>query len=340
MNSRLLSLIVSLVALLASADFARSQSTIELRSTVKAATDAPITLATVAILSGSDAETLGNIELAGPAGGSGQRVITVQDVRRAIDEHGKVNWGRIMLRGSRCTVLTAAPPAKSVSAAKKAELPPKPVDPNSVRAAVSERICRIVQAEPANLRLSYAPEDDEFLNESLIGRTLEIKPTASSDKLPLALTIYEKDRVVGSRSIRVGVLVSKTVVIAATAKTRGDTIDRNDVTTDEQWIGPNVKAASPEQVIGAAAQNKIATGQIIGVTDVAPAVIVAKGEQVSVSCISGSVVLTTKARAMSSGRIGEVIQFQALDDKRTFPARMSGRGRAVVAVESPSETNP
>lgn len=333
MISRRLRLIASLVVLVASAKSALAQSVIELRSNAKVASGTPITLSQVAILTGSDAEAFGGVAISTPA--NGQKAITIQDVRRALDGQGRVNWGRIMLRGSRCSILMAEVSATKTIAAQKAKEPQaKPVDPNSVRAAVSERIGRMVQAEPANLRLSFSPEDDEFLNATLTGRTLELKPTASSDKLPMALTIYEKDRIVGSRNVRVGVLVRKTVVIAAVSKSRGETIDRDDVTADEQWVGPNVKAAPPDQVIGSAAQGKIATGQIIGISDVAPAIIVTKGEQVAISCVSGSIVLTTKARAMASGRIGEVIQFQALDDKRTFFARMNGRGRAVVTVEA------
>lgn len=341
MTPRLLSLIAALLALALSANAARGQSSIELRATAKVIPGTPITLAQIATLTGPEAEALADVSISAPA--NGQKGITIQDVRRALDDHGKINWGRLTLRGSRCAVSTNEPATKAIASAKAVEPAAKPVDPNSIRAAVSERICRIVQTDPANIRLTYAPEDDEFLSAPLTGRTLELKPTASGDKLPLSLTVYEKDRIVGSRNIRVGVLVRKTVVIAAAAKSRGETVNRDDVTTDEQWIGPNLKPASPDQVFGAAAQNKIATGQIINVSDVAPATIVNKGEIVAISCVSGSVVLTTKARAMSAGRVGEVIPFQALDDKRTFQARMNARGRAVVTADgSPqnSENNP
>ncbi len=342
MTPRLLSLIAALLALALSANTALGQSSIELRSTAKVIPGTPITLSQIAVLAGPEAEALADVTISAPA--NGQKGITIQDVRRALDDHGKINWGRLTLRGSRCSVNINEPSKKAIASAKAVEAIAKPVDPNSIRAAVSERICRIVQTDPANIRLTYAPEDDEFLSAPLKGRTLELKPTASSDKLPLSLTVYEKDRIVGTRNIRVGVLVRKTVVISAAAKSRGETINRDDVTTDEQWIGPNLKPASPDQVMGAAAQNKIATGQIINVSDVAPANIVNKGEIVSISCVSGSVMLSTKARALSAGRVGEVIPFQALDDKRIFQARMNARGRAVVTAEAStpqnSENNP
>lgn len=325
-----------LVALLGAALFAgreaAAQSVIELRTTARAASGAPVTLAQVASLTGAEALALGAVKVA-ELNASGQKVVTLQEIRRALDAQGRINWGRITVRGSKCTISIAQDAPAKPAQAKAAEQPAKPADPASIRSAVAERISRLVQAEPADLRLTFAPDDDELLNTSTTGRTLEIKPTAVSDKLPLALTLYDKDRIVANKTIRVGVLVRKTVVIAATPKSRGDTISQDDVTTDEQWVGPNLKPAAPEQVIGAAAQGRIAPGQIVGISDVAPAVIVSKGELVYVSCVSGTVVVSTRARAMSAGRLGEVIQFQALDDKRTFFARMNARGRAVVTVE-------
>jgi flagella basal body P-ring formation protein FlgA len=303
-----------------------AQSIIELRSSARVEAGAAVSLAQIATLHGADATALGEVVIA-EKGSSRAAKVTVQDVRRIL-EMGKVNWGRVTLRGSVCTLVApapvkvAAPPV--VNAAVLSE------DPNSVKRAVADRISRLVQADAESVRLAFDNDDADILNLPTSGRTLEVKPTAASDKLPLALTLYEGDRIVASKSIRVGVLVKRSVVIAAAAKSRGETIAQGDVTIDEQWVGPNVKAATPESVIGASAQGRIGTGQIIRLGDVAPAMIVAKGEQVTVSCVSGSVVLTTKARAMSGGRVGDVIQFQGLEDKRTFAARMSGKGRAVV----------
>jgi len=65
---------------------------------------------------------------------------------------------------------------------------------------------------------------------------------------------------------------------------------------------------------------------------VAPTVAVAKGDIVAIRCISGTVVLSTRARAMATGRDGELVQFQALDSKRTFFARMDGKGHATVVA--------
>lgn len=327
----------AILAVLLFAGLGRAQSTIELKSSVRLEPREAVTLADVATLSGAEAVSLGGVTLFA-ADQSRASKLSIQDLRRILGQQPDVNWGRITLRGSTCSILSPVTDTKKQVVAR-ASAPAASTDPNSVRRAVADRIARIVQAEPEALRLTFESSDDELLNQSIGGRTLEIKPTASSDRLPLALTLYEGDRIVTNKTIRVGVLVRRKVVIAAAAKTRGELIAEGDVTVDEQWVGPNLKPASPEAVIGSASQGRIATGQIIGVGDVAAPLIVQKGEQVSVSCVSGSIVLTTKARAMAPGRVGDVIAFQGLEDKRTFTARMSGRGRAVVtAGPASSET--
>jgi flagella basal body P-ring formation protein FlgA len=301
---------------------ARGQGLIEMKSVARVAPGSPVTLADVATLSGDEAIALAHIEVL-PAAPAPSR-LTIAQLRRRLGEERGVNWGRITLRGSTCTVQALDPAPKSAAPTPRVGTPAVP-DPNSVRQAVSDRIARILQAGARDLRLTFDAADDEFLNQTTTGRTLEIKPTASSDRLPLALTLYEGDRIVASRSIRVGVLVRRNVVIAAASKSRGETIAESDVTIDEQWVGPNVNAA---------AQGRIAAGQVILSGSIVAPMVVNKGEIVSVSCVSGTVVLTTKARALASARVGDVIQFQGLDDKRTFTARMSGRGRAVVVVET------
>jgi len=71
--------------------------------------------------------------------------------------------------------------------------------------------------------------------------------------------------------------------------------------------------------------------------DVAPATTVSKGDIVMIRCVSGSVALTTRGRAMADGCDGDIVEFQALDSKRVFRARMSGRGCAVISTDGLDE---
>jgi flagella basal body P-ring formation protein FlgA len=164
-----------------------------------------------------------------------------------------------------------------------------------------------------------------------------VKATAMSERLPLAVTLYEGERIVASRTIRATVLVRRTTCVAASALRKGDALTGHDLTTQEQWLPLGVRAAAPDTLVGAVLRSRIAPGQVVSSDDVAPALVASKGDQVTVHCISGGVVVTTRARAMAAAHDGEVIEFQALDSKRRFSARMNGRGRAVVAADGGTE---
>jgi flagella basal body P-ring formation protein FlgA len=128
------------------------------------------------------------------------------------------------------------------------------------------------------------------------------------------------------------------VCTATNPKRKGETLAREDLSTDTQWMPLSSAAATAEQLAGAVLRNRLNPGQAISADDVAPPVVVSKGDQVTVHCISGSVVVTTRARAVTSGHDGEVIEFEALDSKRRFTARMNGKGQAVVAAPQSTET--
>jgi flagella basal body P-ring formation protein FlgA len=156
-----------------------------------------------------------------------------------------------------------------------------------------------------------------------------------SDSLPLAITLYHGDRIVGSRTIRVGVLIRRSVLIAVAPKRRGEVVGHDDVTAEVRWLGPTAPAEDPSEIIGAAAKSRIGIGQLITLRDVMPAIAVDKGDIVAIRCLSGTVAISTRGRALADGRIGDLVQFQALDSKRTFFARMDAPGRAVIAIGTP-----
>ena len=113
-----------------------------------------------------------------------------------------------------------------------------------------------------------------------------------------------------------------------------------DAAIETRWIGPTTPAAGVEDFGSVVRAGKIAAGQLIQDSDLTPAVVVRKGEMVSVSCVAGSVVLKTLARATSDARKGDVIKFESSeraekgkkDAKREFLARVAGPGRAVTTT--------
>lgn len=333
-----------LISILACGHPAFGQSAIELRSSARLTPGKDLVLTDVARLTGADAEAFAHSVIAKAEPAPAPRTLTLDAVRAALESGGRVNWGRIELRGSACQLLA---PIAAPTAAPSAAPAPTPVEdepaPTSVKAAVIARIVQLTQAPRDDLRLTFSPEDRDLLALSTVGRTLEIRPTAVSDRLPLAITVFEGDRILASKSIRVGVLVRRTVFVASEAKRRGDALAPDDYTQETQWVAPTVRPVAPEQLVGAASKGKITPGDVIMADDVMPAIIVSKGEIVAVRCLSGAVSITTRGRAVSAARDGEIVQFQALDSKRLFYARMDGRGRAVAVAgmtPDPSSPNP
>lgn len=336
-------LIVLAVLLLARA--ASGQSSIELRTAASVPDGVPVTLEHVARLDGPDAAALGATVLLEPeqrARGGAESQITLDDIRRALKDK-RVNWGRITLRGAACRLVpfASASPPPAPPPARAAPRATEPIVDGTVRAAAIARLCQVLGVSPPDLEAAFAPEDAGILDLPTAGRTLEIRPIGLSDRLPLAISLYEKDRVVAAKSIRVGVRVRRPVVIIGVDKRRGEMIDPAEVTTESKWLGPGDTPASLEQTVGAGVRSRLDAGQVVLAQDVEPLVAVRKGEVIAIRCISGSLVLSTRGRALAAGKDGELVQFQALDSKRTFYARMDGRGRAIiVARDSPVAAGP
>jgi flagella basal body P-ring formation protein FlgA len=301
---------------------------------------AALTLGDVAVLEGPDAQAMAaRVVVPGSERPSAVQSVSLEQVRKSLEESGRVNWGRISLRGSQCRVSPPPAPPSLIAAAARPGLPASPAldDSACLRGAILRRIGQLAQASPTDLHITFAPEDSEFLALPIAGRTAEVKATAMSERLPLAVTLYEGERIVSSRTIRVTALIRRMVPMAADTKRKGDTLDKDDLSPQEQWLPLGASPANPDQLVGAVLRSRITAGQVISTDDVAPPLVANKGDQVTVHCISGGVVVTTRARAMAPAHDGEVIEFQALDSKRRFSARMNGRGRAVVTADGGPE---
>jgi flagella basal body P-ring formation protein FlgA len=331
---------VIIAAVLALAGVGRAQSVIELRPRALAEPGAPVTLKQVASLTGPDALAAAGTVLAPALPADGELALRIERVREQLSRAG-VRWSRTSLRGGECLVRAQAriTPAPRSPAAPNPQAPVAG-GPGSIRAALITRIARFTQTELDDLRLTFDSSDETFLATAIAGRTVEIKPTAASDRLPLAVTIFEGEHIATARTIRVGVEVRRTVLIAAAAKKKQETLGPEDFTSDTQWLGLSAKPATAEQAIGSALRNRLQPGELITVDDLASPIAVDKGEIVTVRCVSGGIAITTRGRAMAPARDGEMVKLQALDSPRTFSARMDGRGRAVLVSAREREPAP
>lgn len=333
--------VVACCVLMVCAHGALAQGTIELRPVARLAADAPVMLGDVADLRGPDAEALAGVRVDEEplrTMRDGWASVDVALVREALSKRRDVNWARLTLVGRACSIRRDAPRAAEASEPVPEELEggrTGETDPaRCVRGLVTARIAEVLGAGPGRLRVSYEEQDRGILDEPVLGRRVEVQPVGSSDRMPIQVTVFEGERIVASGTVRAGVKVKRPVLVIRRGLARGQAIGAEDFTSDEQWLAPRARPATAARAIGAVTRAALRAGEVLDEQDFEAPLVVRKGELVTVHCLSGLVKVEMVARAMQPGRDGEIVAFQATDSRRTFQARMSGRGRAVVLTDA------
>ncbi|HVZ94263.1 MAG TPA: flagellar basal body P-ring formation chaperone FlgA [Phycisphaerales bacterium] len=319
---------------------------IKLRPEAAVAPADPITLGDIAELNGEDALVLRTFvvtPIAGDITGSrGWTELNMDDVRRTLST-ANVNLTRLALSGGSCTVRLI-----NTVGATPADPAPAPVEPiradaergTTIRAAISRTLVDFLRVPADRLRLTFDARDEAFLARSEPTRRVSITPstTEASSRIAVRVRVFEADRLVDERSVRADAEIYRRVVILQNTVKRKDALTVSDVAESEMWIAPGgtEPVATAEDAIGAVAKSRLDAGSVLRRDALEPAVMVKKGELVSVICISGGVELTTRARAVADGRAGDLVELKTDGAKKTFTARVDGRGRAVVVVEGPT----
>ncbi|MBX3406121.1 MAG: flagellar basal body P-ring formation protein FlgA [Phycisphaeraceae bacterium] len=335
-----IALLAAAIALLAPVRAAHPETTISLRAQARIAdVQLPISLSDVADISGDDAAKWGEVVIADSA--ASRERVTIAEVRSALNRAG-VNWGRMTLRGSVCVLDRPAAPAAStqVPARAQREGPRYAVidvaGAPTIAKAVARRLAAHYSVRPADLQIAFDPADAAMLDAGVAEKhAVEVRPAASptSSRVPVRATIYDGDRVVAEHRVTADVLVMRDVFVAARTIERRESIAEIDIRAERRWLAPGAaRSASPprESTLGAVARARIKEGDIVAQSDVESPVVVRRGEVVYVHCLSGSVAVQARARAMESGREGEVIAFRLEGADDSFAARIAGPGRAVM----------
>lgn len=318
-------------AILSSSKARAEGDVISLRPSVTIDASRQLTLGDVAETSGDEAQKAAGVVVSGDKVTDGTR-IDIPAIRRALELERSVNLGRIRLTGNVCVVRigAAAPPAGVVQVRPGGSVVVTP-GVESVRDRITRHLADLFDIDDADLRLAFDDNDAPLLSRAIGAGTVSIQPQGSGDRVPLAIRVYEGDRLVVSGSIRVGVEVRRAVLVASRPIARGDIVDADSTTRDQQWMPASATPANPEEAMGQLARGPVRAGEVIGKRDIEPPIVVKRGDTVSVDCVCGGVVVRASLRAMESGREGDVIQFKALTSSKTvIRARVSGPGVAVI----------
>ncbi len=300
----------------------------------------PALLRDVATLTGEPALTLASTVIKKAEPGAASFEVTTADIRAALTKR-HANWGRLTLRGSTCQVRTGDRVRSRIDDAKPTESAPATVDltgVQTVRTRMAELVGAMFGVENEDLRLKFEQRDAAILDRVVSGSTrVEIQPgsTASSSRMSYVVWIYEGERLEPTAAtIRVDVLLRKPIVTASREIARGAAVSQADLTEVVQWIAPDGSAAieKSEQAVGMRARRKIPAGTTIRAESLEPPIAAERGDLVKVHCVSGGVVVKAWARAKDKALEGEFVELQMTGSEKTFTARMTGRGVAVMEL--------
>lgn len=310
------------IVLLAVVAGVRADTAVTLKRSAVVGADGPVFVGDVAEVSGDNAPEIGRVALGWGAG----ETRTVEDLRRSLTDAG-VNWGRVTLTGSRC-VLRAAP----------AEGTPRgsahPMGEGMFEALVRERIAAHLEVEASSIRVEIeGMEGLEVFAEARAGRTLDLRPLARGDRIPVRAVVYEGDRVVESRTIRARVLVYAPVWEAKRDLPRGAALEEADLARVSRWVAPSVAGEHAESPCGGRLREGVLRGGEVLASRVRKEPAVRRGDVVVVDVLAGSFKVEMRARARAEALAGDVIELETLHadrrERRVMTARVSGPGRAV-----------
>lgn len=227
--------------------------------------------------------------------------------------------------------VVAAKPVATATAAPSSE--------STMRVIVIDRIAQSMSLDPATMRVRFEGDDAslKFLNDVVPATwSLDIAPIGSglTGRTPVRIEAFEGDRVALRKTVQASVLVRVEQPVATGVLQRGEIVGERDIELQERWLPP-AQARVPEmsELMGAQLKRRIDSGKPIGINDIQSPLVINRGDDVTVQAVSGSIVIKTKAKAMSSAREGERVTLQMDGSKKTITGRATSRGTAVVSLD-------
>lgn len=339
---RWIAIFISLAVFAATAD----ADSVTLKRSARLAEGSTVTLGLVAELSGDRAESLGDVVVIAAPNDLADRAwfdVTIDQVRKALDLE-KINWGRVSLRGTACTVRRAgfvSPTIVSAPRRHAEKREPTNVDVTgapTVRTRIVQMLARLYNVDLPDLRVLFEPGDEDFLNIPEAGRRIEVQPAAtpSSSRFSVVVWLYQGDQLTGNRTMRLDLRVHQSVLVLTNDLRRGQRITNDLLRQETMWIKPigPTPVTSMDQAVGSVARRRLSAGSVLRTANLESPVVIKRGEMVTVHCVSGGIVVKAKARAKADARDGEMVELSIEGSKKSFLARVVGPGRAVLNLDA------
>lgn len=314
-------------------------TTVTLKGTVRLAPTAPVTLGSIATIEGEHAEQLESIVIGSESVLAGAWTeIDAKTVRRAIVD-ANAPEGSIVVIGQLASLTRVAQRATSKTIESNTPTEPE-TSVITVRDHIESWLRSRFRVAPNALRVEFNERDFDVITTPTDGRMVGVVEIGKSSRMALRVTVYEGDRIVLTESVRVGVELRGTAAIVDRPLRRGARIRETDVREETIWYDPTEPPAPLSSVIGQALLRSAERGQVLRDSHLEPAVMIERGQDVSVQTVRGSIVVSTTARARHNASMGELIELEAKDgSRRRYTARVAGPGRAVMTQTTSNRTS-
>ena len=342
MNRRIVILLSLIIALLVlgqqayGADSSNTVTTVTLKSTVRLSPDhTSVTMADIATIIGPQADVVKALPISvdKPVAVGQWSAITSESIRTAIEDAPTINAGSVMLVGSDIS-LTRKREATTRNASTPNHLQPtkksEPTIQNLLERWIYAR--NWLNSTPESTRITFgnSSRDQRLLNMSATDRQVIITEIGRSKKISCQITIYEGDVLIIESNIRFDVLVERQVRIATKQIRRNELVDQERSTIETRWLSPMTSIADPTTSLAKACKKTIDPGSILLSVMLEQPILIKRGKIVSARSLSGTVSVTMSVRALSDGRIGEIIELESRDRSQRFSAKVAGVGRVII----------
>lgn len=342
MNRRFLTLLSLIITLLVlgqqanGADSASTITTITLKSTVRLSPDhASVTMADIATITGPQADVVKALPINTdkPIAVGQWSAITSESIRTAIEDSPTINAGSVMLVGSdisltrkRETTTHNTSTPKHLQPAQKSE----PTIQDLLERWIYAR--KWLNSTPESTRITFgnSSRDQRLLNMTATNRQVIITEIGRSKKISCQITILEGDVLIIESNIRFDVLVERQVRIATKQIRRNELVDQERSTIETRWLSPMTSIADPTDSLAKACKKTIDPGSILLSSMLEQPILIKRGKIVSARSLSGTVSVTMSVRALSDGRLGEIIELESRDRSQRFSAKVAGIGRVII----------
>lgn len=306
-----------------------------------------VRLSDIADLTGAEAERLARVQIVSLSPQQTRATIAAATVRRALDGESP-RWGRLTLRGATTVVVERgrrlasadAAPLVRVGAVRSNAVPRVALTgpPESLREHLLQYVYDTVGAAVADIDVTFTDRDAALLSRQTSGERYEFEPMGSDmvGRVPVNVRCYRGDELIETVRVRLHVRVRRDAVLARRELRRGEVIAAEDLKTDRIWLDSDVKRplrnAGP--VVGQTVVRTVTAGRPMSHDDIRPALMVKRGETIFVRCVSGNLVMSVTARALSDGALNEVITVEPIKTRERYMVRVTGPQQAVKTIEA------